>query len=1068
MHLISIPKSYRWNMRSLGKIFCISLISMGLFTAQLPAQNAASAAGQLWQKAQAAFGSGNYAGAAGFIRQIIQLASTTPESMHWLDSTEVKPLLPTQQWLEPFFYMLGAAYFNAKDWPNAIQALTKYRQLFPKSTRMADVMFSLGQADLLSGDATGAIPLFTALLPNDGYHVKALLLLVQATKKAGKPEDAIKLIEQEKLRPNLSPDYAAKLNMLLFPLDIDTGSLDKAAAVMQQLDTDVIHVQDVTVFNTLLIRLGDTLLSKHDIAGALNSYRRVRDNAQVIALQKQQIVNLQQQRVANLRRIQAEPLYSAQLQADNNDIDKQIARDQQILVQYQTLAPILPPLFLRIARAYTTDQAFWESVVVYREILRRYPTCAEAEAALYGSILIFDKLKQTDRGLALCQTYLTQYPKGKYADSVGFVRGALAYDAEDFDTALTYFQDTIKNQPDNPRREQIEIILGDINLRELKFDQAIACYQKYEKDYPKGRMLETAQYHSALALLFNNKFEEAENAINAYLQKYPLVPQTAATADTTGFGQKAAAAQGMYVPDAEYRLAMIKFAAGKDYYDEVIKDCTAWLKKYQNVPPRAEVISLMGDTYASQMKNDLAVDAYIRSYKAFLAYTDKDKASQSPEVLDYSLTAAAKLLFKQNKWVALIKMFQEFVQNNPDSPTVVSAVSWIGRADVKLGKVDEAKQYMADTAKQYLNDPSREGVDEIILQLAQLYARKHWSVPVAPVTATDATASTAASATASAATSGQKIFTTASTAPSATTPIPAAEPSAVASTVTTSSSPPADSDPAKDLEDILTIPNINSKPTAQSRILYGQAELARLQRKPQVYAQILSDIAKQFKPEDLSSVVLGEVGDYLVQAGRETEAVPFYNQLMDAYDDSSVVDFAYNGLGQIAYDQKDYLRANKFYSKALDKGLAASKLKQITLGEAQTLLALKRPADAKPLFEEVAGNRAWRGEATALSVYSLGEIQMDLADLSTDPKKTQDFYAAANAFFQRVFVAYQKYPAIQAKAYLKSGEVFEKLGMIPEAIRTYKEMTDPAKNPNLESFPEIADAKQRLGTLAQK
>ena len=74
-------------------------------------------------------------------------------------------------------------------------------------------------------------------------------------------------------------------------------------------------------------------------------------------------------------------------------------------------------------------------------------------------------------------------------------------------------------------------------------------------------------------------------------------------------------------------------------------------------------------------------------------------------------------------------------------------------------------------------------------------------------------------------------------------------------------------------------------------------------------------------------------------------------------------------------------------------------------------------------------------------------------------------FPEANAFYQRVFVAYQKYPAIQAKAYLRSGEAFEKLGKTPEAINTYTEMLN---NPNLSSFPETSEAKQRLQQLAQK
>jgi biopolymer transport protein ExbD len=113
--------------------------------------------------------------------------------------------------------------------------------------------------------------------------------------------------------------------------------------------------------------------------------------------------------------------------------------------------------------------------------------------------------------------------------------------------------------------------------------------------------------------------------------------------------------------------------------------------------------------------------------------------------------------------------------------------------------------------------------------------------------------------------------------------------------------------------------------------------MARLQCKPEIEAQILLDVAKDYKPEDLSPILLGQVGDCLVQNGQQDQAVPFYNQLMDEYDKSTLVDYAYNGLAQIALAQKDYKKADHYFSVALDKGLAASKLKEITLGEAQAL-----------------------------------------------------------------------------------------------------------------------------------
>ena len=942
----------------------------------------------MWKDAQSAFAAADYAKSASSLEAIIKLSGV---GTTWANKTVVPPAPPNRQWLEPVFFMLGATHFNAKDWPAAIDTFARYQQLFPKSPRLNQVIFSQAQAELLGGRAEDSMPLFTSLLPLPEYHVKALLFLVEANKKAGKPEAAIALMEKEKALPNLSPDFVYKMNVRLLPLYLNAGNTEKATVVLQEMDDDIAHVADVPAFNSMAERLGDLFLTKNDIANGLNCYRRVRDNGQIITLQRQQIESLQRQSKANLARIQTSPLNSESLQQENKDIVAQIAKDQQILIQYQTLPPVLPPLFLRIARAYSLQQSLWEAAAVYREILRRYPQATEAEPALYGSIVLFEQLKRNERAQALCQTYLTQYPKGKYADSVGFIRGALAYDAGDFDQAITYFQDCLKNQPKNPQRERIELIIGDIKLRQTKFDEALTAYQTYEKDYPQGQLLESAEYHSALALLFGGRNDEADKALHAYLTKYP---------------------QGANAADAEYRLAVIKFADKK--YDEVLADGVTWQKKHGKVGPLAEVLTLMGDCYESQDKHDEAVKAYMQSFKA----------AQTVEVTNYAIMAAAKIWQKQCKWPEIAQMFQDFVKANPEHPTVIAALSWIGRADIKMGKVEEGKQFLAATARQYLNDPSREAVDEIITQLAQLYARGRRAVPTVPPPAPIATST-----------------------PGSTT-------NAVTATPPSVPSPEPPADPAKDLAHALTVPGLDSQPTAQARILYAKSELARLQKKPEIEKQLFLQIAKTFKPEELSPIILGQVGDCLVQNDQWAQAVPFYNQLMDTYEQSPLVDYAFNGLGRIAYLQKDFVKANKYYSKALDKGLAASKLKEITLGEAQTLMALNRPVDAKPLFEQVAGNRAWRGKATALSVFSLGEIQMALGK-----------FAEANAYYQRVFVAYQKFPDIQAQAYLKSGEAFEKLGKVPEAVNTYTEMV---RNPRLAEYPEIADAKKRLAKLPQK
>ena len=985
---MKLPDCFRHGCSSYGVLFAL----VGLFATGLArAQDAGSAAGLKWKDAQAAFAAGDFTTAATKLESILKGTEVGAKVL----AEKVTPsATPKQQWMEPVFFMMGAARYNAKDWPKAIAVFEKYRQLFPQSKRLSEIILSEAQADMFGGHAVDAIPLLTSLLGSPDLKPKAFMLLIEATKSANKPADAIALMEKERADPKIDPSFLQRINTVLLPLYLDADQEDKAFAVLQQMDANIGYVADSTVFNSLAIRLGDSLMKKKDIAGALNCYRRVRNNDQIISLQKAQIELLQHQHTLNAAAIQADPLNSQQIQADNRDIEKEIARDQDILVKYQTLPPVLPPLFLRLARVYSTAGSRWEAAVLYREVMRRWPKSAEAEGALYASIIEFDQLRRDERALALCQAYLTQYPQGQYLENVEFLRGALAYDQEDFDKASLYFTEALKNAK-GTRREQIELNLGDIKMRTGKFDDAIASYRQYLKEYPQGAMVEQAEYRSALSLIFGGKADQATPAINSYLQKHP---------------------NGTYIADADYRLMVLKYA-GQDYAG-VLADAKTWQQKHGSAAPLAEVLSLIGDSYGSQGKDTDAIKAYIASYKV----------AHTTEVLNYSIFAAAKLLQKQGNWAAIRDMFQEFAKANPEHPTLVSALFWIGRADIKLGKAEEGRQFLADAAKKYLNDPSREPVDEIITQLATLFGRRH-ALP-APAAATPAASSATSAATNAAVT--------------AVAPAPASDSAAITST----------GDPVSDIVDALTVPNIETMPTAQARILFAKAELARIQRKPELEAQFLAQIAATRKPDELSPIILGQVGDYLLQAGKPDQATPFYSELLDTYEKSPVVDYAYNGLGAIAYAQKKYTLADKYYAKALDKGLGATKLKEITLGEAMTLLALNRPMEAKPLFEEVASNRTWRGEATAQSVYSLGDIQM-----------TQGKFAEANAFYQRVFVAYQRYPAIQAKAYLKSGEAFEKLGQVPAAIKTYTEMLN---NKNLAPFPEIADARDRLQHLSPK
>ncbi|MGH8046167.1 MAG: tetratricopeptide repeat protein, partial [Chthoniobacterales bacterium] len=183
------------------------------------------------------------------------------------------------------------------------------------------------------------------------------------------------------------------------------------------------------------------------------------------------------------------------------------------------------------------------------------------------------------------------------------------------------------------------------------------------------------------------------------------------------------------------------------------------------------------------------------------------------------------------------------------------------------------------------------------------------------------------------------------------------------------------------------------------------------------------------------------------------KAYAMFDYLAGHYPDSEFADFGYIGLGEIAYANKDYKTALRNFKTAKDEVMPGQKLKEAYLGEAKSELALERLDEAEKLFKLIAGNKMWKGEATAQSYVALGDIEM---------KRRK--YAEAIAYYQRVYIAYQKYPNYVAEAYLNSAEAFLQLGKKQEAINTYNEMLRNEKLRDIQS-PSLGEAQKKLDSL---
>jgi TolA-binding protein len=525
--------------------------------------------------------------------------------------------------------------------------------------------------------------------------------------------------------------------------------------------------------------------------------------------------------------------------------------------------------------------------------------------------------------------------------------------------------------------------------------------------FPDAELTEFMVLMQTNAHFSAGRFEEARASAEKYITKYPegrfvedatylramatLVLGRAGDAVKEINAYIAKFPEGRFVADGRYRIGAALYAMQD--YSAAEKQIEQWLADYPlDHAQRGEALSTMGDIYAGQGR----INEAIESYRAAMSTTLSD------DQLGYVLDELTKHYQGKRDFNTAAVMWEEFARERPDHPFVINAAYWIGRLRAREGKTEEAISQMGEIARRYITDPNRDAVERLLTQMAAMLARNPRPGPdgVRP-------------------------------------PAPTAE--QISARVTRELASGQD----------------RNQPTVKARILFTEAEVAALRKNTELRDKLLSRIGDEIAPEALPPGLLGRVGDLLREQGKLVRARACYDQLVLKYPRSMYADFGYVGLGELAYLAGDYDNAMTYFTNAIDRAGARFKLLEATLGRAKTYLAQGKLEAAKELFEQIASNRAWRGEATAQSIYSLGEILLK--------RGSSEDLAQAQAHFQRVYISYRKFTPWVARAYLSSGQTFEKLGKSTEALATYKEMI--RNRDRFESYPELKRAEERVRVL---
>jgi uncharacterized protein HemY len=121
------------------------------------------------------------------------------------------------------------------------------------------------------------------------------------------------------------------------------------------------------------------------------------------------------------------------------------------------------------------------------------------------------------------------------------------------------------------------------------------------------------------------------------------------------------------------------------------------------------------------------------------------------------------------------------------------------------------------------------------------------------------------------------------------------------------------------------------------------------------------------------------------------------------------------------------------------------------LGKAKCLLALNKLELAEKLYSTIMNTREWKGEATAIALFSLGQI--------CEKRKE---WGKAVTYYTRVILAHQRYKNWLAKSYVQGAKCWIQEGKPSEARTMLEEML---RRTDIQDQPEFLEGQNMLSKI---
>ena len=229
---------------------------------------------------------------------------------------------------------------------------------------------------------------------------------------------------------------------------------------------------------------------------------------------------------------------------------------------------------------------------------------------------------------------------------------------------------------------------------------------------------------------------------------------------------------------------------------------------------------------------------------------------------------------------------------------------------------------------------------------------------------------------------------------------------------------------------------------------------------PPLSAALLREAAAMAKPEVTNPIILADGAEAQLAAAaeagseaadRRAKAAQLYRDLLKWHPRAGQKDKALAQLGHMAMEDGDTKTALDYYARLERDTPWSSLMGEVLMTRARLQTEAGDKDAAAEAYTRLLAAENVPGKLKAQALLALGELEME-----------RDRPQVAIPYYQRIYILYGKWRDTVAKAYLRSGEAFEKLNDLEAARKTYEELSG---SEDLASLPEAQTARERLQKL---